>query len=204
MNLAYPVHADKRDKIPAPTHVDGTGRLQTVTREANPRYHALISEFARQTGVPVVLNTSFNDNEPIVCRPKKPWIVSCELRWTHSYSATSSSRVHESAHPAAKVAAKILRELLRKMLAGCTSLSRRYRPFHLQRNFGRMQQRVVHQAVLHRLFQSLAMFLRQLDRRVHFDHEIGHSRHRVLHFSQVTRTRVPSVASLFLRRYCAA
>jgi carbamoyltransferase len=71
MNLAYSVHADKRDKIPAPTHVDGTGRLQTVTREANPRYHALISEFARQTGVPVVLNTSFNDNEPIVCRPEE-------------------------------------------------------------------------------------------------------------------------------------
>jgi carbamoyltransferase len=42
-----------------------------VTREANPRYHALISEFARQTGVPVVLNTSFNDNEPIVCRPEE-------------------------------------------------------------------------------------------------------------------------------------
>ncbi|MGB7465256.1 MAG: carbamoyltransferase C-terminal domain-containing protein, partial [Candidatus Acidiferrum sp.] len=71
MNLAYSVRADKRDKIPAPTHIDGTGRLQTVTREANPRYHALISEFERQTGVPVVLNTSFNDNEPIVCRPEE-------------------------------------------------------------------------------------------------------------------------------------
>ncbi len=71
MSLAYSVHSDKRDKIPAPTHVDGTGRLQTVTREANPRYHALISEFERQTGVPVVLNTSFNDNEPIVCRPEE-------------------------------------------------------------------------------------------------------------------------------------
>jgi carbamoyltransferase len=71
MNLAYSVRADKRDKIPAPTHIDGTGRLQTVTREANPRYHALISEFGRQTGVPVVLNTSFNDNEPIVCRPEE-------------------------------------------------------------------------------------------------------------------------------------
>src|SRR3984893_140240 len=69
MTLAYSVNPDKRDKIPAPTHVDGTGRLQTVTREANPRYHALISEFEKQTGVPVVLNTSFNDNEPIVCRP---------------------------------------------------------------------------------------------------------------------------------------
>jgi carbamoyltransferase len=71
MNLAYSVHPDKRDKIPAPTHIDGTGRLQTVTADANPRYHALISEFDRQTGVPVVLNTSFNDNEPIVCRPEE-------------------------------------------------------------------------------------------------------------------------------------
>jgi carbamoyltransferase len=78
MTLAYSVHPEKRDKIPAPTHVDGTGRLQTVTREANPRYHALISEFERQTGVPIVLNTSFNDNEPIVCRPEEA--LDCFLR----------------------------------------------------------------------------------------------------------------------------
>jgi carbamoyltransferase len=78
MTLAYAVRPEKRDKIPAPTHVDGTGRLQTVAREANPRYHALISEFERQTGVPVVLNTSFNDNEPIVCRPEEA--LDCFLR----------------------------------------------------------------------------------------------------------------------------
>ena len=78
MNLAYSVLPAKRDKIPAPTHVDGTGRLQTVTREANPRYYALIQEFERQTGVPVVLNTSFNDNEPIVCRPEEA--LDCYLR----------------------------------------------------------------------------------------------------------------------------
>jgi carbamoyltransferase len=71
MTLAYAVKRDKRDKIPAPTHVDGTGRLQTVTREANPRYHQLISAFRDLTGVPVVLNTSFNDNEPIVCKPEE-------------------------------------------------------------------------------------------------------------------------------------
>jgi carbamoyltransferase len=71
MTLAYSVRPEKRAKIPAPTHVDGTGRLQTVTREANPRYHALISAFRDLTGVPVVLNTSFNDNEPIVCRPEE-------------------------------------------------------------------------------------------------------------------------------------
>ena len=71
MTLAYAVRPEKREKIPAPTHVDGTGRLQTVTREANLRYHALISAFRDLTGVPVVLNTSFNDNEPIVCRPEE-------------------------------------------------------------------------------------------------------------------------------------
>jgi carbamoyltransferase len=78
MNLAYSVRPEKRDKIPAPTHVDGTGRLQTVAREANPRYHALIREFEKQTSVPVVLNTSFNDNEPIVCRPEEA--ADCYLR----------------------------------------------------------------------------------------------------------------------------
>jgi carbamoyltransferase len=78
MTLAYSVRPEKRDKIPAPTHVDGTGRLQTVTREANPRYHARISVFRDLSGVPVVLNTSFNDNEPIVCRPEEA--VDCFVR----------------------------------------------------------------------------------------------------------------------------
>ncbi len=78
MTLAYAVRPEKRELIPAPTHVDGTGRLQTVTKEANPRYHALISTFRDLTGVPVVLNTSFNDNEPIVCRPEEA--IDCFLR----------------------------------------------------------------------------------------------------------------------------
>src|SRR5580700_4732123 len=71
MTLAYAVRPEKREKIPAPTHVDGTGRLQTVTRDTNPRYWSLIKAFEQLTGVPVVLNTSFNDNEPIVCRPEE-------------------------------------------------------------------------------------------------------------------------------------
>jgi carbamoyltransferase len=78
MTQAYSVRPEKRDTIPAPTHVDGTGRLQTVTKEANPRYWNLIREFANITGVPVVLNTSFNDNEPIVCRPEEA--IECFLR----------------------------------------------------------------------------------------------------------------------------
>jgi len=78
MTQAYAVRPEKRDVIPAPTHVDGTGRLQTVTKEANPRYWNLIREFGNLTGVPVVLNTSFNDNEPIVCRPEEA--IECFLR----------------------------------------------------------------------------------------------------------------------------
>jgi carbamoyltransferase len=71
MTFAYSVRPEKRDQIPAPTHVDGTGRLQTVGRAANLRYWRLIREFGNLTGVPVVLNTSFNDNEPIVCKPEE-------------------------------------------------------------------------------------------------------------------------------------
>jgi carbamoyltransferase len=78
MTLAYSVRPEKRNAIPAPTHVDGTGRLQTVTKEANPRYWNLIKSFENLTGVPVVLNTSFNDNEPIVCRPEEA--LDCFLR----------------------------------------------------------------------------------------------------------------------------
>jgi carbamoyltransferase len=71
MTFAYNVRQEKRDVIPAPTHVDGTARLQTVSRTANPLYWKLIRAFGDLTGVPVVLNTSFNDNEPIVCRPEE-------------------------------------------------------------------------------------------------------------------------------------
>jgi carbamoyltransferase len=78
MAQAYSVRTEKRSVIPAPTHVDGTGRLQTVTQAANPRYWRLIREFGNLTGVPVVLNTSFNDNEPIVCRPEEA--IDCFLR----------------------------------------------------------------------------------------------------------------------------
>ncbi|HEV2618207.1 MAG TPA: carbamoyltransferase [Candidatus Acidoferrales bacterium] len=71
MTFAYPVRASKRAVIPAPTHVDGTARLQTVSRDTHPLYWRLIRAFGNFTGVPVLLNTSFNDNEPIVCRPEE-------------------------------------------------------------------------------------------------------------------------------------
>jgi carbamoyltransferase len=71
MLMVYQVKQNKRAVIPAVTHVDGSGRLQTVSRSTNPRYHQLISDFERLTGVPVVLNTSFNEDEPIVCTPEE-------------------------------------------------------------------------------------------------------------------------------------
>jgi carbamoyltransferase len=70
MLMVYQVKADKRAQVPAITHVDGSGRLQTVSRSTNARYYDLIRDFDKITGVPVVLNTSFNEDEPIVCTPR--------------------------------------------------------------------------------------------------------------------------------------
>ena len=74
----FQIRPERRAQIPAVTHVDGSGRLQTVTAEANPGYHRVISAFRALTGVPTVLNTSFNENEPIVCRPEEA--LDCFLR----------------------------------------------------------------------------------------------------------------------------
>jgi len=71
MLMVYQIREERRREIPAVTHVDGSGRLQTVSREVNERYYQLISDFDALTGVPVVLNTSFNENEPIVCTPQQ-------------------------------------------------------------------------------------------------------------------------------------
>lgn len=70
MLMAYPVKPAQRDLIPAVVHVDGTSRIQLVSPESNAKYHALISAFKALTGVPLLLNTSFNDREPIVCSPE--------------------------------------------------------------------------------------------------------------------------------------
>jgi len=69
MLMAYPVKESVKEKIPAVMHIDGTSRIQAVKKETNPRFHKLISEFQKISGVPIVLNTSFNDSEPIVCTP---------------------------------------------------------------------------------------------------------------------------------------
>jgi carbamoyltransferase len=78
MMQVFQVRPERRPQVPATTHVDGSGRLQTVTREANSRYYDLIAAFERRTGVPILLNTSFNENEPIVCRPEEA--LDCFLR----------------------------------------------------------------------------------------------------------------------------
>jgi len=71
MMQVYQIIKEKRSLIPAVTHVDGSGRLQTVSEKINPRYHALIKEFNNLTNIPMLLNTSFNENEPVVCKPEE-------------------------------------------------------------------------------------------------------------------------------------
>jgi carbamoyltransferase len=78
MLQVYPVRPDKRSVVPAITHVDGSGRLQTVSARTNARYYNLIKAFGRRTGVPMLLNTSFNENEPIVLTPAQA--LDCFLR----------------------------------------------------------------------------------------------------------------------------
>ena len=70
MLLALPLRAARRAQVPGVAHVDGTSRVQTVSRDANPRFHRLLRAFEARTGVPMLLNTSFNDQEPIVCTPE--------------------------------------------------------------------------------------------------------------------------------------
>jgi len=78
MMQVYQIRAERRASIPAVTHVDGSGRLQTIERRANPLYYRLIDAFRKITGVPILLNTSFNENEPVVCKPEEA--LACFLR----------------------------------------------------------------------------------------------------------------------------
>ena len=78
MEKVFDIKPEKHAVIPAVTHVNGTGRLQTVSRAVNPRYYDLIRTFYDKTGVPVLLNTSFNENEPIVNTPEHA--LECFLR----------------------------------------------------------------------------------------------------------------------------
>jgi len=78
MEKVFPIRPEKHQVIPAVTHVDGTGRLQTVDKTVSPRYYALIEAFRKKTGIPILLNTSFNENEPIVNTPQEA--LDCFLR----------------------------------------------------------------------------------------------------------------------------
>ena len=78
MLQVYQIRKEKRKEIPAVTHVNGSGRLQTISEKQNPLYYKLIKEFEKITNVPIVLNTSFNENEPIVCHPQEA--LDCFLR----------------------------------------------------------------------------------------------------------------------------
>jgi carbamoyltransferase len=78
MEKVFPIRSEKRALIPAVTHVDGSGRLQSVSKRTNPLYHALITKFFDKTGVPILLNTSLNENEPVVRLPREA--LSCFLR----------------------------------------------------------------------------------------------------------------------------
>ena len=78
MTIAPRVRPEMQKRIPAAVHVDGTARVQTVSAKTNPRYHALISAFMKRTGMPIVINTSFNKQEPIVTTPQEA--ISCFLR----------------------------------------------------------------------------------------------------------------------------
>ena len=90
----YKIRPEKRKALCAVNHVDDTGRLQTVTREENPLYYDLISAFHRKTGIPVILNTSFNENEPIVCTPEEA--IDCFQRTRMDVLAIGSHVVTKS------------------------------------------------------------------------------------------------------------
>jgi carbamoyltransferase len=105
MLQVYPVRADKRAAVPAITHVDGSGRLQTVSPRSNPRYWKLIKAFERVSGVPMLLNTSFNENEPIVLRPEEA--LDCFLR-THMDVIVMGQHTLERAPVAAAVDLRVM------------------------------------------------------------------------------------------------
>ena len=94
----YKIRPEKRKALCAVNHVDDTGRLQTVTREENPLYYDLISAFHRKTGIPVILNTSFNENEPIVCTPEEA--IDCFQRTRMDVLAIGPFLVTKAQQPA--------------------------------------------------------------------------------------------------------
>ncbi len=109
----YKIRPEKRKALCAVNHVDDTGRLQTVTRDENPMYYDLISAFHRKTGIPVVLNTSFNENEPIVCTPEEA--IDCFQRTRMDVLAIGPYLVRKNPEGAEK---RLVTSSLRKAEAG--------------------------------------------------------------------------------------
>ena len=99
MMQVFQIREEKRGQIPAVTHVDGSGRLQTVYRHTNPRYYRLIEAFRDLTGVPMVLNTSFNENEPVVCTPQEA--LECFLRTAMDVLVLGDVMITRSPNPRA-------------------------------------------------------------------------------------------------------
>jgi carbamoyltransferase len=99
----YKIRPEKRKELCAVNHVDDTGRLQTVTRDENPLYYDLIAAFHRRTGIPVILNTSFNENEPIVCTPEEA--IDCFQRTRMDVLAIGSYLVMKPQHDGESLAA---------------------------------------------------------------------------------------------------
>jgi carbamoyltransferase len=97
MLMVYRVRPEMKDRIPAVTHVDGTGRPQSVSLRTNPRYHALISAFEKRTGIPLVLNTSFNEHEPIVATPQEA--LACYLKTNMDFLALGNWIVQRPPSP---------------------------------------------------------------------------------------------------------
>jgi carbamoyltransferase len=96
MERVFPIRPEKRSLIPAVTHVDGSGRLQSVSRRTNPLYHRLISRFFEKTGVPIILNTSLNENEPIVRTPAEA--INCFLRTDMDALALGRNLIDRQSH----------------------------------------------------------------------------------------------------------
>ncbi len=109
MTMAPKVHADKVDQIPSAVHTDGTGRIQTVDEFANRRYYGVIREFEKITGVPIVLNTSFNRQEPIVASPEQA--VSCFLRTDMDVLVMGNYYCHDHNSDAAREAERRFAEV---------------------------------------------------------------------------------------------
>ena len=97
MEKVYKIREEKRSLIPAVCHIDGTGRLQTVNYELNPRYYKLIKEFDSLTHVPIILNTSFNENEPIVNTPAQA--IECFTRTRMDYLVLGNYLVAKNDNP---------------------------------------------------------------------------------------------------------